>query len=704
MFFYRRLSVQSRLVLLLLFVSISSILVVGYVAYTSATEAILERTVARLEGLRRVRTLRVKDRIQLIRDQVITLSETDSIVQATREFRDAFVKLDKADQPGDTDKVLRTFYEKEFLPELQRNTDGEPLLETYFPKRPASRYLQYHYTAKNKKEQGKREELDDAGDKSAYNDVHRKYHPYFRRFAERFGFQDMLIVDPDTGDVLYTSEKTVELGRNLYDGAFAQTNLANLVKSLRKQGDRRTFRIADFEAYSPNMGRPAAFVASPIFDGPAAIGILVLQFPVEGITRITNGNKGWDRDGLGETGDVYIVGADNLLRTRTRGQIEDADAYAKAMAKAGYAPAVIERVKRMQSTVLVQEAKTKPVELAVMGEKGTGVHYDYFGKKSLVSYGPINVEGLHWVILAKMDIGDVYAPAYVLGRRILLSLVVVALVVSLLAVLLARLYVRPIQLIGDGVRAVGSGQTEVKVVLNTQDEFGELADAFNEMTQSLAGKSAELQQRIRENEDLLLNILPIHVAARVRAKEPQAPDTYPDVTVLVADIVGLPDLDTEVPNAETVLLLNDLIGAFDELTERFGVEKIRTMGMSYLAVCGLSVARVDHSNRVVEFAQELLRVVTHFNKDKGTQVGLRVGVHAGAIVGSVLGRSKFVYELWGATVKVAQGLKAQGRVNSILISPTVQDRLRDLYEFERHTEIQVAGQGKLAVWSIKAAA
>ncbi len=700
----RRLSVQSRLVVLLLWVSIGSILVVGLVAYSSATESLNERLVQRLEGLRRARAARLHDRMELIRNQVITLAETESVVQAAKEFRQAFAQLEQKKLDDKQLGELRDFYKKKFLPELKRNTDGEPALDTYFPTSPAARHLQYHYIAKNEYKTGERENLDAADDKSDYTNVHRRHHPFFRRFAERFLFQGVLLVDPDTGDVLYNSEKTTDLGCNLFAGVYAQTNLATLMRSLRKQVDRGTFRIVDFEPYAPCTGEPAAFVASPVFDGPTRVGVLVLQFPVERINQIVTGKNGWERDGLGKSGEVYVVGDDHLLRSVTRGMVEDADAYCDALRMAGYSPTVVERIRHLRSPILLQEVRGKAVDQALLGQKGTELLPDYLGGKALTSYSPVKIDGLHWVIVAKIDAASAYEPSYLLGRRILMALVVVAIAVSILAVVLARLYVRPIQQIADAVRAVGSGETCVRVEVNAEDEFRELADAFNGMTENLQVKARQLEQKARENEELVLNVLPAPAAARLRGGEQQVPDTYPDVTVLYAELVGFAELDAQMPAAEALNLLNDLIGTFDELAERKGVEKVRTIGLSYLAACGLSVARVDHANRVVEFAQEMLRALTHFNNDRGTNLGLRVGIHSGPAVGGVVGRSKFIYELWGATVKVAHELKSRGRPNTIQISPTVQERLRDLYEFERQPEIEAPGQPKLTVWAIKAAA
>lgn len=700
-----RLSIQSRFMLLLLFVSLLSILVVGLVTFHTASEMLRERTFRRLEGLRHARADQISDRIELIRKQVITTAESNYSARAFKDFREAFSKLEKTSLKSDEIAKLKGIYEKQFLPELRKRTDGEPSLETYFPNKLASQYLQYHYMASNPNPTGEGDKLEESTtDTSDYAAVHKKYHAFFQRFTSRFGFEDVLLVNPDSGEVLYTTKKFVELGRSLYQGPFAQSSLANLVRSIQKQSDRKTFRIADFESYFPSYGQPAAFVASPVFDGPDRIGVVVFRFPVNDICEIVNGEGNWERDGLGQTGECMLIGADNLMRNVTRGMIEDPDQYLKQLRKTGYTATAVDRIRLHKSPILQQAVRTKPVELALLGQDGTDVYQDYSGHECLYSYGPLEVEGLNWVLVAKIHKSEAFAPAYLLARQILLVMVVVGLVVCCLAVIMARMHLRPIQRIRDAVRDVMAGNSETRVKLETEDEFRELGDAFNDMADKLRTKSVDLERKCKENDDLMLNILPGQAATRVRNGEAAVADRYADISVIFAELEGFPELDGRQPPDKSLDLLNELIGAFDEQADRFSVEKIRTMGLSYLAVCGMSVSRVDHANRIVEFAQEILQVVQRFNKERGTNVNLRIGVNSGPVVGGILGRSKFIYELWGSTISTARELKNQGKINTIQISPSVQERLRDLYEFERQPEVVKMGQVKVSAWSIKNAA
>lgn len=701
---FPRLTLQSRLVVMLLVVSILSAFVVGTVSYTSAMQAIKQRTFSRLDSLRRARADRIKDRLRLVRNQVITFSGDESIVQATLAFRQAFEKLDQNTLTDKQAAALREHYQEYFLPELARNVNGEPALETYLPGRPATRHLHYHYIANSPHGFGTRERLDAAEDGSEYSVVHKRYHPFFRRISERFHFADIMLITPDTGDIIYTSEKNPDLGSNLLKGPFAGSNLARLVASLSKSSDPNEFRIIDFEPYKAARARPAAFVASPVFSGPQCIGLLVLQFPIEGFNRIVTGRGNWERDGLGETGEVYLTADDFLLRTASRFHLDDADAYYTTLRHAGYSADQVERIRRFGTAVMQQSVRSPVVEKALLGEEGTEVSRDYRGVQCLTSYGPLEVAGLHWVLVAKIDLMEAYAPAYALGRKLLVVLVSVVLLVSLLAVVLAAHHVRPVAKLIEGVRAVSEGRTDVTVELHTHDELRELADAFNTMTRSLASKTDQLELKTRENEHLLTNILPASAAARLRDGQPQITDSFPDVTVLALELHGLEQLDSRLPGEQVVHLLHELVVAFDEQAERFGVEKMRSAGTAYLAACGLSVPRVDHANRTVEFTLELLRIVRHFNHERGTALTVHAGVSSGPVVGGVVGRAKFVYELWGSTLNTARELATRSDADSVHLTQAVHDRLRDLYEFDRLPEVRIEGSKPLPVWSLKTAA
>jgi class 3 adenylate cyclase len=189
------------------------------------------------------------------------------------------------------------------------------------------------------------------------------------------------------------------------------------------------------------------------------------------------------------------------------------------------------------------------------------------------------------------------------------------------------------------------------------------------------------------------------VADRLREGDGQANQSFADVTVLFADIQGFEDLpETTAPDA-ALGLLQDLVITFDEAAEKCRVEKVKTIGSSYLAVCGLSVQRPDHANRMVDFALELVRIVRRFNQERNTCLSVDIGINAGPIVGGIVGRSKFIYDLWGDTVTIARHMSANG-VTAIQVTDAVYERLRDEYAFTQPGEVAVKGKGRFRTWCL----
>ena len=144
-----------------------------------------------------------------------------------------------------------SWYQTDFLPKLKKGLDSEPVLETYVPRIPASRYLQYQYIVNNPKPYLQKETLDSSGDGTSYDAAHKKYHPFFHLVTSSFGFEDLMLVDAETGEIVYTEQKTTEFGTNLLSGPYSSSNLAELFREIRKGMDRYDYRIVDFEAIAP---------------------------------------------------------------------------------------------------------------------------------------------------------------------------------------------------------------------------------------------------------------------------------------------------------------------------------------------------------------------------------------------------------------------------------------------------------------------
>ena len=686
--------------LILLVVCISSILAIAYVGYRSGQEALDHSIFNQLTSLKESKAYQIETYFKNIRAQVQTMSESPSVVNAMKGFKEAYQELESQSIKPQWNEKLQQYYNQDFLPKLAENVRGTPLLFSYLPSGPAPRYLQYYYIANNANSTGRKYRLNDPLDGSEYSNLHKQIQSIYRNFIFKFGYYDLLLIDAETGNIVYTVEKQVDFATNLNRGSYAGSNLAEVVKAVRKGSDPGVMAITDFDIYRPSYAAPAAFIASPIFDDAKLIGVLAFQISIDEINQVMTGDGNWQRDGLGKSGETYLVGSDYGMRSNSRFLVEDREAYLKIMEAKGLSAQVLKQIDKFRTSVLYQKVETNPVKKALAGETGTAIAKDYRGITTLAAYSPLDIEGLDWAIIAQIDRQEAFAPIKAFQKRVLLATVIIVLLVTAIACLFSYYFVRPIRSLIDGFRQVSKGQTDVMVQVRAKDEFRELSNSFNEMVRNLHQQQQLVKEREKENEQLLLSILPEPVAQRLKGGEESIADHFSNVTVLFADLPGFNELANSLSANETVTFLNDLISAFDEAAENYGVEKVKTIGSGYMAVSGLSIPRIDHTKRVVDFAMEMVRILQCFNRERHTNLNIRIGINSGEVVAGIVGRSKFIYDLWGDTVDIARRLQTQGKSNSIQVTEGVYANLVDVYNFEPVTGIKIPSQGNIVAWSI----
>lgn len=203
----------------------------------------------------------------------------------------------------------------------------------------------------------------------------------------------------------------------------------------------------------------------------------------------------------------------------------------------------------------------------------------------------------------------------------------------------------------------------------------------------------ERERLARENERLLLNILPEPVAARLRAGEALIADRFDDVTLLFADIVEFTRLSSTLSPQELVRVLNDVFTEFDRLVERYGLEKVKTIGDAYMVIGGMEDDPSDHAARVAAMALDLAACVSGIPTAARLGVSFRIGINCGPVVAGVIGTKKFIYDVWGDTVNMASRMESHGLPGRIQVTHPIMERLRDAFEFEARGLIDVKGKG-----------
>jgi class 3 adenylate cyclase len=208
----------------------------------------------------------------------------------------------------------------------------------------------------------------------------------------------------------------------------------------------------------------------------------------------------------------------------------------------------------------------------------------------------------------------------------------------------------------------------------------------------------ELEREKEKSDRLLRNVLPASISARLREGEARVADAYPSVTVLFADIVGFTPLAARLSAEDVVDLLSGLFSAFDDLADERGVEKIKTVGDTYMAAGGLEPV-ADHAVRVVDLGLAMLREAAQPHGDL-PPVQLRIGVHSGPAVGGVIGSRKFAFDVWGDTVNVASRLESQGVPNRVHVSDTTRRLVGDRFVCEPCGSIELRGHGAMETFLV----
>lgn len=697
-----RLSIQTKMILLLLAVSLSSIAVVAWNSYKSGRSALIRAAEDHLKSVQVAKTTTLKAMLDSLRDQVISMSDSHVTIDGMREFRAAYKSLNAASLTPEQSEKLEGFYENDFLPKLAEQIDGEPVLEQYLPVKPAERYLQYHYLSNNPHPYGKKQDLEESeSDQSSYGKIHETYHNAFERAVKIFGFEDVMLVDAESMEIVYSYQKTSEFATNLETGPYANTLMASKVRAMRGNNDRDDFKIADFEPYRPSLGKPMAFAVSPIFDGPQMIGLLVLQFPIDNFNKVLTGNFNWAEEGMGQTGETYLVGPDKTMRSRSRFMYEKPKDFVQLLRQSSVPTSVVERIEKQGNVICAMPVESESVAAAFRGQKGIMVVNDYRGEETLSAYGPLELNSLRWAVITEKDLAEVEAPIHQLGRTVLIVASGMALAVTLLALMFSHLLTRPLRALTEGALRLGRGETDVKVRVKSRDEFGELGRVFNQMSENIKLQTERLEGQVRENQELLHSILPASAVAQRQEGDEKANREFADVSVLFAEIVGMEELGGKLGEAAALSSLGDLIEAFDEAAEESGIEKVKTIGGSYLAVCGLSVNRPDHVRRIIQFAQQMERIIGVYNRDEKAHLAISIGINSGPVVGGVVGRRKFLYDLWGDTVTIAKKLSAGNRT-AIRVTSQIRERIGDQFNFGASHKFETEGKPAIEAWEVVA--
>jgi len=211
----------------------------------------------------------------------------------------------------------------------------------------------------------------------------------------------------------------------------------------------------------------------------------------------------------------------------------------------------------------------------------------------------------------------------------------------------------------------------------------------------------QLEEEQQRSERLLLNILPAPVADLLKHGQNVIADSFNDVTVLFADIVGFTRLSNVLAPVELVNLLNAIFSIFDDIADSYGLEKIKTIGDAYMVAGGLPIPRNDHVEAVANMALDMQKEIAAFPMNNGNTFRMRIGINTGPVIAGVIGRKKFTYDVWGDVVNIASRMEMSVVAGCIQVTEAVYQRLHGLFLFEERGSVHIKGKGEMKTYLLK---
>lgn len=352
-----------------------------------------QQALEKLTAISEVKKRTVQNYFKNITSQIQTFSDNQILREAMVNFNDRVPTFRSMNNLTDSQmqsirEELKSYYNDRFVMTYEAINDGMMLsgFDAAIDKLDDDALaLQYYYILQNPNSAGSREDLDAANDFSSYTYAHQYVHPTIRGFKKKFGFADAFLINKE-GRIVYSSNKKLDYGTSLLTGPYAESGLAEAFTNATENGQLGYVAFSDFATYLPSYDAPAMFVATPMYNGDELSGVFALQVN-SNLLNLTMS----ERTGLGNTGEVYLVGEDHLMRSDSSSDPNLA----------------IDASLKRPST---GKANSEAIEAALNGDDGSGVVVNYLGKPVLSSWTRIKVGDFYWAMLADIDVTEALSP------------------------------------------------------------------------------------------------------------------------------------------------------------------------------------------------------------------------------------------------------------------------------------------------------
>jgi class 3 adenylate cyclase len=694
-------SLRGQLTTVLIGIGILSTLVLATTVFVILQDTLQQRAEGQLASIRDDRTAAVERVLDELASATSAIAADPGVVAAFGELATSWETL--GPDPTAAERAELASFLADDVEELPSALDvPRPDPTAMVGGSVPGRRVQELYVAENPHPPGERDRLDDAGDGSAWTTAHATHHPFLRTLLDATIGSDLLFVSSDSFEVIYSVAKHADLGTDLEDGPWQDTGLAAAATRLPQLASGDT-AIVDASFHLPAGSSPTMFFASTVRAGSQVLGALVLQVPIQGLTDFVTASGDWDLLGLGDTGQVVVIGGDGTLRTEPRGWREDPDGWLARLAATGPDGAEeSEIVAATGSPVLVQSLANDALEAAADGEDVVVPGVDQWGVPALSAASRVDVTGLDWVLITEQARSETRASVGRLLRTGLLLLILVP-VITVVGLLMSRSLTRPHEPVIEASASLATGNVDIDLPDLGSNELGDLARQLEGVAEEIRIRRRAIAEEDRRIEELLSAVVPARLAERVRAGERAHADVLETATVVVVTVVGLPEITSV--GEDGVLACTDRIArVLEEAALTNGLERA-TVGSDqelFLAGYGRPGSRAGDAARFGIAVPGLVRAA---GQEFGLAVDARVGMAAGEVGAGLLGTNQLTFAVWGGPAARAATLDSLAAPGEVLVDPAVAAELTEAQDWrlERYDAIGL-DEEPVEAWIVTAAA
>ena len=378
------------------------------------------------------------EKIKILKDierdntlKILNLSKNVIITDAFNGFQKAYNEIPKNPDNKKLNSIINAIHEKletsAGFKSLDQAHKGD--VNTFLPEDPTSLCLQATYVFKLKE--------------CSYPQSLDAYNKWFKEFIEDNKFYDLFLIDPKTGNILYTAEKEVDFANNINRSYFDNTGLKEAYRGALNAPEGKAI-FSDYKFYKPSLLKPAAFIATPIYKNNQLYAVLALQLSSEVLYSSISNNFKWKETGLGNTGETLLIGPDGFIRNVSRLSKENYQGYLDFIKKNNFSTDVINLYQLIQVNSLIQNSNTKAFDEASKGNKGSSRYKNYLGKDVIGHYDPINFGGLKYVLVTEIEAQEAFRGYESNKYNTATTASIIVIIIAIITYFLSRFLTQPI--------------------------------------------------------------------------------------------------------------------------------------------------------------------------------------------------------------------------------------------------------------------